>query len=179
MSANAQLRLSREQFAVTLTSIGDGVITTDAERRVTFLNPEAERLTGWTRDEAERQQLVSIFPIFNEDTREPVCDPAKKVLELGMTVGLANHTVLISRNGKEIPIADSGAPIRDVEGKMLGVVLVFRDCTMEREKESALRERVVAAGTTRASGGFRAGRDLFVRAKKRRILLLPLQQRGD
>ncbi len=142
-SANAQLRLSREQFAVTLTSIGDGVITTDAERRVTFLNPEAERLTGWTRDEAERQQLVSIFPIFNEDTREPVCDPAKKVLELGTTVGLANHTVLVSRNGEEIPIADSGAPIRDVEGKMLGVVLVFRDCTMEREKETALRERVV------------------------------------
>jgi PAS domain S-box-containing protein len=131
VSANAQLRLSREQFAVTLTSIGDGVFTTDAER-----------LTGWTREQAERQPLVSIFPIFNEETREPVSDPAKKVLELGITVGLANHTVLISRNGKETPIADSGAPIRDAEGKMLGVVLVFRDCTMEREKESALRERV-------------------------------------
>jgi PAS domain S-box-containing protein len=141
-AANAQLRLSREQFAVTLTSIGDGVITTDAERVVTFLNPEAERLTGWTREQAKGQSLVAIFPIFNEDTREPVDDPAKKVLELGMTVGLANHTVLVSKSGQKIPIADSGAPIRDSEGKILGVVLVFRDCTLEREKETALRERL-------------------------------------
>lgn len=142
-AANADLRMSREKFAVTLTSIGDGVITTDANRRVTFLNPEAERLTGWTREQAEHQPLVSIFQILNEETRETVSDPAIKVLELGITVGLANHTVLISKSGKEIPIADSGAPIRDAEGTMLGVVLVFRDCTMEREKETALREQVV------------------------------------
>ncbi len=142
-SANGQLRLSREQFAVTLTSIGDGVITIDAERRVTFLNPEAERLTGWTREQSVGQLLNSIFPVLNEDTREPAGDPAKKVLELGITVGLANHTVLISKGGQEIPIADSGAPIRDAQGKILGVVLVFRDCTMEREKETALRERVI------------------------------------
>ncbi len=141
-ASNEQLRWSQEQFVVTLTSIGDGVITTDDECRVSFLNPEAERMTGWGHEEAFGQPLISVFRIINEETRESVADPAKKVLELKTTVGLANHTVLLGRNGKEIPIADSGAPIRDAEGKILGVVLVFRDCTVEREKEAALRERV-------------------------------------
>ena len=141
-SSLEQLRIGREQFAVTLASIGDGVITTDAECRVTFLNPEAERLTGWKRLEAMGQPLSAIFPIINEDTREPVEDPARKVLRLQDTVDLANHTVLISREGEAVPIADSGAPIRDEAGNILGVVLVFRDCTTEREKEMALREQI-------------------------------------
>ena len=111
-------------------------------RKVTFLNPEAERLTGWKRSEAVGQPLIAVFPIINESTRATVDDPAKKVLEENKSVELADHTVLISRSGKETPIADSGAPIRDAEGNVLGVVLVFRDCTGERETELALRERL-------------------------------------
>ncbi len=136
------VRLSREQYAVTLASIGDGVITTDSQCGVRFLNAEAERLTGWQRSEAVGRPLSEVFPIICEGTRERIEDPARKVLELKTTVGLANHTVLLSRTGKEIPIADSAAPIRDAAGNILGVVLVFRDCTAEREKEMALRERV-------------------------------------
>ena len=140
-----ELRLSREQFAVTLSSIGDGVITTDASGKVTFLNPEAERLTGWKRSEALGQPLLAVFPIINESTRQSVEDPAKKVLQENKGVELANHTVLLSRTGLETPIADSGAPIRDAAGNVLGVVLVFRDCTAERKTESALRERLAMA----------------------------------
>jgi PAS domain S-box-containing protein len=136
------LRISREQYAVTLASIGDGVITTDGNCKITFMNEEAERLTGWSRDEALGQPLVAVFQVVNEDTGQSIDDPAKKVLELKTTVELANHTVLVSRSGRQIPIADSGAPIRDKEGNIFGVVLVFHDCTAGREKEAALRERV-------------------------------------
>jgi len=139
---NEQLTQSREQYAVTLASIGDGVITTDAKCRVSFMNGEAERLTGWRLQEAVGQPLVSVFPIMNEDSREPMEDPAKKVLQLGIVVGLANHTILVNKQGYELPIADSGAPIRDAQGNILGVVLVFRDCRAEREKEIALQDRV-------------------------------------
>jgi len=141
-ATNTELQLSQARYAVTLRSIGDGVITTDAHCRVAFMNPEAERLTGWKQSEAAGQPLLAVFPIINEGNREKVEDPARKVLELKKTVELANHTILISRTGKETPIADSGAPIRDEEGNILGVVLVFRDCTAEREKEMALRERL-------------------------------------
>jgi PAS domain S-box-containing protein len=143
---NEQLRQSREQYAVTLASIGDGVITTDARCRISFMNSEAERLTGWKYHEAVGQPLVSVFKIVNENTREPMEDPAKKVLELSSVVGLANHTLLINKQGYEVPIADSGAPIRDAHGHVLGVVLVFRDCRAEREKEIALEDRVALQG---------------------------------
>jgi PAS domain S-box-containing protein len=139
---NEQLTQSREQYVVTLASIGDGVITTDGKCRISFMNEEAERLTGWRRQEAEGQPLAWIFRIVNEDTRESMEDPAKKVLELGRVVGLANHTLLINKEGYEVPIADSGAPIRDAQGNVLGVVLVFRDCRAEREKEVALQDRL-------------------------------------
>jgi PAS domain S-box-containing protein len=139
---NEQLAQSREQYAVTLASIGDGVITTDARCRVSFMNGEAERLTGWKRHEAMGQNLTSVFRIMNEDSRKPMADPAKKVLELGTVIGLANHTLLVNKEGYELPIADSGAPIRDAQGNILGVVLVFRDCRAERQKEIALEERV-------------------------------------
>ncbi|HEV2101171.1 MAG TPA: PAS domain S-box protein [Candidatus Acidoferrum sp.] len=140
--SNEQLVQSREQYAVTLASIGDGVITTDAKCRVSFMNGEAERLTGWRRSEATGQPLVSVFQIMNEESRESMEDPAKKVLELGTVIGLANHTLLVNKDGYELPIADSGAPIRDAQGNILGVVLVFRDCRAERQKEIALEERV-------------------------------------
>ncbi|HET7105289.1 MAG TPA: PAS domain S-box protein [Candidatus Acidoferrum sp.] len=140
--SNQQLAQSREQYAVTLASIGDGVITTDATCRVSFMNAEAERLTGWMRQEAMGQPLTAIFRIMNEESREAMEDPAKKVLELGTVIGLANHTLLVNKEGYELPIADSGAPIRDAEGNILGVVLVFRDCRAEREKEIALEDRV-------------------------------------
>ena len=139
---NEQLSQSREQYAVTLASIGDGVITTDAKCRISFMNGEAERLTGWRKQDAVGRPLVSVFQIMNEDSHVPMEDPAKKVLELGTVVGLANHTLLISKDGYHVPIADSGAPIRDAQGNILGVVLVFRDCRTEREKEIALQDRV-------------------------------------
>ena len=134
--AEAGMRLN----AVTLSSIGDAVITTDKEGRVTFLNAEAERLTGWNSAEAIGQKLSLIFLIFNEVTRQPVEDPVQKVLASGKVVGLANHTVLRRRDGSETPIDDSGAPIKDDHGRIVGVVLVFRDCAAQKKAEAAVRE---------------------------------------
>src|SRR5581483_3651003 len=127
---NAQvIERQREQLRVTLTSIGDGVVTTDAQGRVTFLNPVAEALTGWTSEDAAGQSLETIFPIINEKTRETVENPVAKVLATGHTVGLANHTVLVAKDRTERPIDDSAAPIRCSDGQITGVVLVFRDVT--------------------------------------------------
>jgi PAS domain S-box-containing protein len=125
----------REQLRVTLHSIGDGVIATDAEGRVTLLNPVAEALTGWTNSEAVGQPLPRIFAILNETTRQEVENPVTKVLSQGTVVGLANHTVLIAKTGEERPIDDSAAPIKDDKGRILGVVLVFRDATKQRTIE--------------------------------------------
>jgi two-component system cell cycle sensor histidine kinase/response regulator CckA len=130
---------SREWFATTLKSVGDGVIATDPQGIVSFLNPTAERLTGWQQDEAVGKPLSEIFHIVNEYSREPCDNPVQRVLREGAVVGLANHTILISRTGKKIPIADSGAPIRDAAQAIMGVVLVFRDQTLEREAQEALR----------------------------------------
>lgn len=124
---------------VTLASIGDGVVTTDAQGKVTFLNAEAERLTEWSSAEAQGHPLGEVFRIINERTRKAVEDPAGKVLGTGMVVGLANHTVLVGRKGKETPIDDSGAPIKDEKGVMGGVV-VFRDCTEKKRAAEALQE---------------------------------------
>ena len=129
----------RQLLAVTLTSIGDGVIVTDPQGRVTFLNKQAEQLTGWTHHDAQGQELASVFHIVNETTRQLVESPVEKVLRLGTVVGLANHTVLIARDGREIPIDDSGAPIRQADGTFQGVVLVFRDFTERRQKEQTLQ----------------------------------------
>lgn len=131
---------SQEEFKTTLYSIGDAVITTDREGKVKYLNPIAENLTGWTESQARGKKLNKVFHIVNEYTREEVDNPVDKVLEKGLVVGLANHTILISRDGREIPIADSGAPIRDEDGNIVGVVLVFRDQSKEREFERTLRE---------------------------------------
>jgi PAS domain S-box-containing protein len=126
--------------AVTLASIGDAVITTDPQGRITFLNSEAERLTGWPYEEALGLPLAVVFRIINEQTRETLANPVDAVLASGKTMGLANHTVLLTRDGRECPIADSGAPIRDDRGVVLGAVLVFRDCTEPHRAEQALRE---------------------------------------
>jgi PAS domain S-box-containing protein len=133
------IEAQREQLRVTLNSIGDGVITTDTDGRVTLLNPVAESLTGWTIEDAAGQPLTTVFHIVSEQTRQLVENPVVKVLATGHIVGLANHTVLIARDGTERPIDDSAAPIRNEQGETIGVVLVFRDVVDKRAAESALR----------------------------------------
>jgi PAS domain S-box-containing protein len=128
-----------ERLRVTLSSIGDAVITTDLVGHVAALNPPAELLTGWSEAEARDRPLAEVFRIVNERTRAIVENPCEKVLRTGAVVGLANHTVLIARDGREIPIDDSAAPIKDQAGLVLGVVLVFRDATRERAATDALQ----------------------------------------
>ena len=137
--AAAEIERQRQLLAVTLASIGDGVIVTDHAGCVTFLNKEAERLTGWRNEDAAGHPLTTVFHIINEESRQPVESPADKVLSQGTAVGLANHTLLIAKDGREIPIDDSGAPIRLEDGRVHGVVLVFRDFTQRRAAEDALR----------------------------------------
>lgn len=127
-------------YQITLGSIGDAVIATDTEGRVSFLNQVAESLTGWKLSESLHRPLGDIFHIINEQTRNTVEDPCAKVLRSGVVVGLANHTVLIAKDGTERPVDDSAAPIFDYEGEVAGVVLVFRDVTKRREQERLLRE---------------------------------------
>jgi PAS domain S-box-containing protein len=138
--AAAALSRERELLQTTLASIGDAVITTDGEARITYLNGIARQLTGWSQPEAAGQPLDVVFNIINEQTRHRVENPAVRSLRDGVVVGLANHTVLISKDGSEIPIDDSAAPIRDKAGHVAGCVLVFRDVTARREAETALRE---------------------------------------
>jgi PAS domain S-box-containing protein len=140
LEATAGLRESEQRWASTLSSVGDAVIAADKDGRITFMNTAAEGLTGWTLTEAAAKPATEVFNIINERTRELVDNPVTKVLQEGMIVGLANDTVLLSRDGKEIPIDDSGAPIRDAAGHMVGVVLVFRDITERKAAEEALRE---------------------------------------
>jgi len=135
IAAREALFHEREMLVTTLKSIGDGVIVTDGESRVTFLNPEAERLTGWTQAEAAGMPLVSIFRIVNEETRQEAENPVEKALRSGSVVGLANHTLLLSKDGSERPIDDSAAPILHSDGRVVGVVLVFRDFTERRKTE--------------------------------------------
>ena len=146
--AEREARDQRELLHVTLSSIGDAVIATDRDGRVTFMNDVAEELTGWSAAEAMQIPVGEIFNIINEDTREPVEDRVGKVLASGQTVGLANHTLLIARDGTERPIDDSGAPIVDAAGQLHGVVLVFRDVTELRavqRQETAARRAAEAA----------------------------------
>lgn len=132
---------AREWLGTILRSIGDAVIATDAEGRIAFMNSVAESLTGWPQSEARGSPLQTVFAIFSEETRQPVESPVTKVLREGTVVGLANHTLLRSRRGLEIPIDDSGAPIRQ-EGRIRGVVLVFRDNT--DEKRNRVRNEFLA-----------------------------------
>jgi len=136
--ATERIRLSEAWLSTTLSSIGDGVIATDSTGLVTYANPVAQGLTGWTEAECVGLHLDSIFRIVNETTRMPVESPVAKVLREGMTVGMANHTVLLRPDGSELSIEDSAAPIRSSDGTLNGIVLVFRDAT---EKRTAERER--------------------------------------
>src|SRR5262245_27570128 len=136
-----ELAAQREWFRVTLGSIGDAVIASDADGRVTYLNEPAGTVTGWTTRDAIGRPLAEVFNIVNEKTRMRVENPADLVLRTGGIVGLANHTVLIDRSGVERPIADSAAPIRTNDGHITGVVLVFRDVTEERRAEDAIAEQ--------------------------------------
>jgi len=136
----ARLRASEERLVTTLRSIGDAVIATDQQGRITMMNPVAEALTGWRLSMARGASLEQVFRIINEETRDRVESPVAKVLRVGGIVGLANHTVLIRRDGHEMPIEDSGAPILDGKHTTLGVVLVFRDASHERAAARALRE---------------------------------------
>jgi PAS domain S-box-containing protein len=138
--SNAALRASRRELATTLYSIGDGVIATDAGGQVRRMNPVAENLTDWREAEAVGKPLEAVFCLLNEETRESVESPVVQVLEKGIIVGLANHALLVSRDGIERPIVDSAAPICDENDLISGVVLVFRDQTEERAARKALKE---------------------------------------
>ena len=129
-----------EELRTTLYSIGDAVISTDSLGVVRQMNPTAERLTKWKETEARGRNLSEVFQIVNEETRAPMENPVRRVLTEGVVVGLANHTLLIARDGTERPIADSGAPIRGSDHSLKGVVLVFRDQTTERAAARALAE---------------------------------------
>src|SRR5262249_11529685 len=129
----------REWLRVTLASIGDGVITTDSEGRVTFLNSVAESLTGWRQEQAAGRPFTQVFSILSENTRRPVDDPVGKVIQQGTVIGLGNHTILVTKDGKNLPIDDSAAPIQDQKGNVAGVVVVFRDVTERRQAERAAR----------------------------------------
>jgi PAS domain S-box-containing protein len=144
---------SEQNLRTTLVSIGDGVITCDVRGCVQMMNPVAEGLTGWTESEARNKPLHEVFAIVNETTRQIVESPVEKVQRLGRVAGLANHTVLIRRDKSEIAIDDSGAPIRNEAGELIGIVMVFRDVTLERRTHAALlaNERLAVAGRLAAT----------------------------
>ncbi len=138
--AEAEIREREVLYRTTLYSIGDAVILTDEQRRVKKMNPVAVLMTGWSEEEAVGEPIKNVFRIINEQTRAEVESPVDKVIENGIVVGLANHTLLISRDGREIPIADSGAPVIDDAGNVTGVVLVFQDQSLERVQQRKLEE---------------------------------------
>jgi PAS domain S-box-containing protein len=144
VTANLRLRESEARSLRIMQSIGDAVIVTDAENRITRMNGVAEMLTGWSSEEAQGRPLPEVFDIVSEETRERVESPAAKVSRLGAVVGLANHTILIRRDGVEINIDDSAAPIREDDGRLTGIVLIFRDIRerrhLEQEREALLQE---------------------------------------
>jgi PAS domain S-box-containing protein len=166
----AQKRLARdlaaqeERFRVTLASIGDAVIASDMRGRISFMNPVAERLTAWRLDDARGRPCADVFRIVNEESRQTVESPVDRVLAEGTVVGLANHTILIAADGSERPIDDSGAPIRDRNGGIVGVVLVFRDITERKRAEAD--KRAVAAERERLLEAERAARSEAERASR-------------
>jgi PAS domain S-box-containing protein len=144
---------SEQHLRTTLASIGDGVITCDPEGRIQMMNPVAQDLTGWLESEARGRLLDEVFRIVNETTREPVENPVAKVQRLDRVVGIGNHTCLIRRDGSELAIDDSGAPIRNEDGELTGIVMVFRDVTMELRSRAALiaNEKLAVAGRLAAT----------------------------
>ncbi len=145
MRAERLLRQDHDWLDVTLSSIGDAVLATDTSAAITFLNPEAERLTGWTTQDARGREINEVLVLINQDTRQLVENPVNRVLREGTIVGMATRTMLKTRDGREIPVADSGAPIRSSDGTLHGVVMVFRDITPRYEAEQELRAAKEAA----------------------------------
>ena len=147
------LRSSEQRWATTLQSIGDAVISTDSIGNVEFMNEVAQNLTGWTLPEAKGRDLTAVFEFVQEVTRIKPENPVAKVIRLGKVIGLANHTALIRRDGTEIPIEDSAAPIRDTKGQIEGVVLVFHDVVEQRKVEATLRnsDRLATTGRLAAT----------------------------
>ncbi len=143
-AARRRAEANERWLSAVLSSIGDAVIATDGQGRVSFTNPVAQSLTGWADDEAKGKPLQDVFAVVSEDDHRPVESPVARVIREGVVVGLANHTSLIARDGTERPIADSAAPIKDHEDKIAGVVLVFRDVTDRRRHEQE-RECLLAA----------------------------------
>ena len=144
---------SEQKLRTTLESIGDGVITCDAEGLVATMNAVACQLTGWTEEAARAQSIANVFHILDETTREPLEDPVTKVKRLNRTISLSNHTILVRKDGSELFIDDSGAPIRDKQSALIGVVLVFRDVTMAKKSQQALvaNEKLAVAGRLAAT----------------------------
>ncbi|HEX7234764.1 MAG TPA: CHASE3 domain-containing protein, partial [Nitrosospira sp.] len=135
---------AKNLLMTTLTSIADAVIATDEQGRVTFINPVAQELTGWGKEEALGRHITEVFPIVNETPQVKVDNPLEKALADGVAVGLANHTNLISRRGNQLPIDDSAAPLKDMHGNLVGAVLVFRDISERRHSERRLEDAVAA-----------------------------------
>lgn len=152
-STAEELAIREQRFRTTLASIGDAVITTDQQERVTFVNPTAENVLGLTLAQCIGRPLAEVFPIYNEDTGAPAENPVMRVIAEAKVTGLANHTILKRRDGAQIPIEDSAAPIRDDSGRVCGVVLVFRDVTRERDAQEALRraDRMMVAARMAAT----------------------------
>jgi diguanylate cyclase (GGDEF)-like protein/PAS domain S-box-containing protein len=132
---------SEERSSITLSSIGDAVIATDTQRRVTHMNPVAERLTGWTREQARGRPVDEVLRLWNAVARAPAPSPVEQVLATGESCGMHGDTVLVARDGSELPVADSAAPIRDRAGQLCGVVIVFRDESMTREAQRSIKDQ--------------------------------------
>lgn len=152
-SVEREISEDREKLRVTLRSIGDGVITTDIEGRVQLINKVAEKLTGWTQEEAAGRKLTEVFQIVNEQSGTSIINPVDKVLKTGSIIALENHTVLISKTGERFIVADSGAPIRDMKSEIIGVVLVFRDITHDEHIKEHLQKAVKLESLGVLAGG--------------------------
>lgn len=166
-----RLTMNRKWLYTTLHSIGDAVIATDEHGRIRFMNPVAERLTGWPQAEARSKHITEVFRIINEHTRQPVESPVEKVLRQGTVVGLDNHT-LLTKDGREIPIDDSAAPIRTDAGDIQGFVLVFRDVSerRQREKEQQRLLAILEETTDFVSIADAQGRTLYLNRAARNML---------
>ena len=152
MQREATLQKSQESLAITLNSIGDAVIATDLAGLITHMNPAAERLTAWPLADAQGQPLTEVFRIVSAETRLPSVSLVQQVMQHGEVVGLANHTVLLARDGRQYQIADSAAPIRDASNQIVGVVLVFSDVTEKYRAEQALQETQAMLARTEEIG---------------------------